>query len=55
VLVASFFGDSKAAQHEDEATLEPSQSAYPVPVLSGGPPVHDVTPQHAETTEVLGD
>jgi len=54
VLVASFFGDNKAVQREEETTLEPVQSAYPVPVLSGGPPVHDVTPQ-PETTEVLGD
>src|SRR4051812_47729761 len=54
VLVASFFGDNKAVQREEETTLEPMQSAYPVPVLSGGPPVHDVT-AHTETTEVLGD
>jgi NADH-quinone oxidoreductase subunit H len=55
VLIASFFGENKAVQQEADATLEPEQSAYPVPVLSGGPPVHDVTPQQAETTEVLGD
>src|SRR4051794_13116147 len=55
VLVASFFGENKAVQHEEETTLEPAQSAYPVPVMSGGPPVHDLNPEQAETTEVLGD
>src|SRR3954449_9387 len=55
VLVASFFGENKTVQHEEEMTLEPAQSAYPVPVMSGGPPVHDLNPEQAETTEVLGD
>jgi len=49
VLVASFFGDNKAEQREEETTVEPAESAYPVPVLSGGPPVHDVTPQETDT------
>jgi NADH-quinone oxidoreductase subunit H len=55
VLVASFFGDNKDAEREEETTLEPVEPAYPIPVLTGGPPVRDVTPQRAETTEVLGD
>src|SRR3954454_15510508 len=55
VLVASFFGDNKAVQREEETTLEPAESAYPVPVLSGGPPVHDVTPHETDTPEVVGD
>jgi NADH-quinone oxidoreductase subunit H len=55
VLVASFFGDNKAVQREEETTVEPAESAYPVPVLSGGPPVHDVTPEETNTPEVVGD
>jgi len=55
VLVASFFGENKAVEREEDTTLEPAESAYPVPVLSGGPPVHDVTPQKTDTSEVVGD
>src|SRR3954467_13681901 len=55
VLVASFFGDNKTVQREEESTLDPAEFAYPVPVLSGGPPVHDVTPQKTDTSEVVGD
>jgi NADH-quinone oxidoreductase subunit H len=55
VLIASFFGENRAVQQEEEDTLEPVHSAFPIPVLSGGPPVHDVTPHQTDTTEVVGD
>jgi NADH-quinone oxidoreductase subunit H len=54
VLIASFFGENRAVQKEEEETLEPVRSGFPIPVLTGGPPVHDVTPQ-TDTTEVVGD
>ncbi|HET6816566.1 MAG TPA: NADH-quinone oxidoreductase subunit NuoH [Mycobacteriales bacterium] len=55
VLVASFLGENKAVQQEEEEDLEPVHSSFPIPVLSGGPPVHDVSPQPTDTTEVVGD
>jgi NADH-quinone oxidoreductase subunit H len=55
VLLASFFTDNKLVQEEEDAEVEPAHSTYPVPVLTGGPPVHDVTPQQTDTTEVVGD
>jgi NADH-quinone oxidoreductase subunit H len=64
VLAASFVGENRAVEQEEEETLE-SHSAFPIPVLSGGPPVHDVTAQQTDvqqtdvqqtdTTEVVGD
>ena len=54
VLIASFFGENRAVQQEEDETLEPVHSGFPIPVLTGGPPVHDVTPQ-TDTTEVVGD
>ena len=55
VLIASFFGENRAVEKEEETTLEPVHSAFPIPVLSGGPPVHDVTTHQSDTTEVVGD
>jgi NADH-quinone oxidoreductase subunit H len=43
VLVASFLTENKAVDEEPESVLEPETERYPMPVLSGGPPVHETT------------
>ena len=55
--MASFFTENKAVADAERAVLppEPTPGGYPIPVLTGGPPVHDTTLADSGTTEVLGD
>jgi NADH-quinone oxidoreductase subunit H len=41
VLATSFITDNKQVEEAQEAVLPPTRSNYPIPVLSGGPPVHE--------------
>jgi NADH-quinone oxidoreductase subunit H len=55
VLIASFVTENKAADTDDD-DIEPPTGGYPLPVLTGGPPVHDT--ELYESTgapEVTGD
>jgi len=55
ILVASFVTENKAVIAEEEEELEPPHGAYPVPVLTGGAPVHETTVANRGTTEVIRD
>jgi NADH-quinone oxidoreductase subunit H len=41
VLIISFITENKAVADEEEAVLEPAAGEFPLPVLVGGPPVHE--------------
>jgi NADH-quinone oxidoreductase subunit H len=41
VLGISFVTDNKRVEEEHETVLAPTRSSYPIPVLTGGAPVHD--------------
>jgi NADH-quinone oxidoreductase subunit H len=43
VLAASFITETKAAESEAAADVPPVEGSYPMPVLSGGPPVHEAS------------
>jgi NADH-quinone oxidoreductase subunit H len=43
VLAASFITESKAAEADDTADIEPADDDYPMPVLTGAPRVHEAS------------
>ena len=45
VLIASFLTENRAADSEEETEPQPTAGSYPLPVLTGGPPVHDTVAQ----------
>jgi NADH-quinone oxidoreductase subunit H len=51
VLAASFITENKASDREDE--IEPAEGGYPMPVLTGGSPVHETSA--ASAAEVSSD
>jgi NADH-quinone oxidoreductase subunit H len=45
VLIASFLTENRPTESADETEPEPTAGSYPLPVLTGGPPVHDTVAQ----------
>jgi NADH-quinone oxidoreductase subunit H len=43
VLAISFFTENKSVERAEDAVLTPTRTRYPIPVLSGAPPVHEST------------
>jgi NADH-quinone oxidoreductase subunit H len=57
VLAWSFISENRAVEEAEHTVLAPTRSSYPIPVLSGGPPVHEAGPDAITggTEEVSSD
>jgi NADH-quinone oxidoreductase subunit H len=56
VLAISFISENRAVGEAEDAVLAPTRTSYPIPVLTGGPRVHEALPaDNGSVEEVSSD
>ena len=51
VLAISFISENRAVEEAEDAVLAPTRSSYPIPVLTGGPQIHEALPADSGSVE----